>query len=270
MLEVGKVDLRFLRYPKQPSIRIEEPVGSDAYAMFDADAFEVGAAVDLRGDGTGARLGWTQLQTVDIDRAMYRGLTPAAGKVEICRDCSTSAPAKLCRDVSFANDVFTAPPGTQVGLGYTPQQPLNVALTSARLPGTVHVSHADKPAAWNQVVYYNGVTRHPNYLASALVEMEFCAVLLLKHKDGRLQQLAHFYWSLSWKNRFELVKHGQKTSVRRISGDEGNRITFKPFIDGPVTDAYLAALIATPTGQTCNKRAELRYNHPQVHQSAHW
>lgn len=271
MLEVGHVDLQFLRRPKPPSVRIEVPDRSASYVAFDADAFEVEAAVALRGDGTGARIGWTQLQTLEVDRAVYRGLTPDAGKVHVFRDRSKLGGVGPCRDVSFATDVFTAPPGTQRALGYTPLRPLNVALTAARLPGTVRVSHGDKPGQWYDALRDNDRTNKPNYLSWALVEMRFCAVLILQHKGGRLEQLKHFKWSLRWEDRFEPVRaNGKVATVRRVGGATGNRIAFEPFRDGPVTDGRLASLIAASTAQTCNKRGELRYNTPEVHNYASW
>ena len=272
MLEVGHVGLQFLRRPKPPSVRITEATKDfGAYAMFDADAFEVEAAVALRGDGTGARLGWTQLQTLDVDRALYRGLTPDAGRVQVWRERSKAATAPLCRDVSSASDVFTAPAGAKTALGYTPRHPFNVALTPVHLPATVPVSHGDKPGGWYAALQDNDRTRKPNYLSWALIEMRFCVVLLLQHKNGRVEQLKHFYWSLKWEDRFEPVKGGGEiTTVRRISGDDGHKMAFKQFVDGPVTDGRLAALIAAKTTQTCNKRAELRYNNPEVHHYARW
>lgn len=272
MLEVGHVALQFLRRPKHPSVRIPEPVkGFTPHVAFDADAFEVEAAVDLRGDTKGARLGWTQLQVTDINRALYKGATPDAGHVTVFRDRSTKAMARLCRDVSFANDVFTCPPGTRDGLGYTPQRPLNLDLTPVRAPATVRVSHADKPGDGWFIEWDNERTKRPNYLAWVLIEMQFCAVLLLRQPGGRLDQLKHFYWSLKWEARFEPALAGGKvTGVRQVGGDANNRATFQPFIDGPVTDSRLAEMIAARSGQTCNERAYLRNNNPEEHHYTRW
>ena len=271
-LEVDRVGMQFLRRPKAPSVRIGDPIpGVGPYVSFDADALEVEAAVGLRGNAIGARLGWTQLQSVDVNRALFRGLTREAGRVEVLRDQSKMATSRLCRDVSFASDVFTCPPGTQRGLGYTPQRPMNLDLTSVHLPGTVRVSHADKPSEGYIATQQNDRTKRPNYLAWALVEMQFCAVLLLKHRDHRLVQLGHFTWGLRWENRFEPVIQGRKvTNIRRTSGDSGNTVTVKPFVDRPVTDVRFAALINATNSQTCNERAYLRNNNPVVHQHLSW
>ncbi|RYF13435.1 MAG: hypothetical protein EOO77_15515 [Oxalobacteraceae bacterium] len=272
MLEVGRVALQFLRHPKAPSIRIPEPPkGMTPYVMFDSDAFEVEAAVDLRGDAKGARIGWTQLQTADVNRALYKGTTPDAGRVTVFRDRSTRAMARLCRDVSFASDVFTCPSNTTKGLGYTSLRPLNLDLTSVHFPATVRVSHADKPTDGWFTEVDNDRTRRQNYLAWVLIDMQFCAVLLLKQPGGRIEQLKHFYWGLKWEARFEPIVHNGKVGgVRQVGGGANNRATFKPFVDGPVTDPQLAALIAAPTGQTCNDRAYLRNNNPEVRNFAHW
>jgi hypothetical protein len=274
MLEVSNVALQFLRHPKPPTVRIETPSGTIPYVIFDADPFEIEASVTLRGasaDTAGPRLGWTQLQTLDVNRAAYRGQTSAAGRVEVFRDRSTKAMGNLCRDVSFASDVFTCPAGTRRGLGYTPRHAMNIDLGKERIPGTVLVSHADKPGDAYFTQYDNERTRQPNYLTWVMIEMQFCVVLLLKHRDGRLQQLKHFNWGLKLEDRFEPVLQGKTVaSVRRIGTGVNNRVTFKPFIDGPVTDGNIAALIAAPTGMTCNERAYLRNNNPQVRQHSSW
>ena len=275
MLKIGEVGLTFLKRPKRPTIRVETPgKGALSYASFDADAFEVEAAVELigsRSDGKGARLGWTQIQTVDVNRAVYKGATTEAGRTEVNRDRSTSAAGSLCRDVMSATDVFTCPPGTQRGLGYTPQKPMNFALDAVPIPSKVRVSHADKPGEGYLVEFENDRTRRINYLAWAKVEMQFCAVLILKRRDGSIEQLSHFYWSLNWEDRFEPLRRGSDvTGIRAVGAGDRNAMTFKPFVKGPVPDGRLQALITAAKVQTCNDRAYLRNNDPETVFHSRW
>lgn len=272
MLEVDKVSMQFVRRPKPPTVSIGASIpGVGPYASFEADAFEIEGIVSLRGRAAGARLGWTQIQTLDVNRAHFRGLTRDAGRIEMLRDESKAAISSMCRDVSVSSDVFTCPAGTRRGLGYTPRGPMNIDLTPMRTPGILRVSHADKPGEGYIATQRNDRTRQPNYLSWALIEMQFCAVLLMKQQDGALVQLGHFTWGLRWEDRFEPIVHGSSfAGIRRTTGDEGNKVSFQPFVVGPVDDARLARLISAPNAQTCNERAYLRNNHPVLRQHSTW
>ena len=228
-------------------------------AVFTCDFFEAVAEVDLQGGpsetGAGYRLGYTQLQWIETNRATYSGLTKADGWSEVKRDRPPARPAQACRDVALSTDPFTYPPGSQPLQGYAPQNLLNIDLaTVTTLPTTIKVSHADSPSDSWPTRRMNTKTNKPNFLDWAQLEFHFCSVLLIRRKDGTFHQLKCFYWNVHWNVNFTIAPTAGATgaTVSPVASSRKNVMNFGPIIEGAVTDHRFAALVSAANVSTCN------------------
>lgn len=232
---------------------------SGTQAIFTCDFFEIVAEVDLQGGatetGAGYRLGFTQLQWIETNRATYNSLTRGDGWSEVKRDRPPARAAQACRDVASSTDPFTYPTGSQPLQGYAPQNLLNVDLaTVSGFPKTVKVSHADSPSDSWPIHRINSHTGKPNYLEWAQLEFHFCTVLLVRRPDGTFHQVKHFYWNVHWNVNFIIVPVAGSSgaTVSPLPSSGKNVMNFGPFIEGAATDARFGSLITAAYVTTCN------------------
>jgi len=258
MFHVRESHLRFVVRPTTTAVTIVPPGGAGALAMFISPFFEVEGQVSFAqppAKAAGCRLGFTQLQWIETNRATFRGIGRGDGWSMLKRDRAPARPAQACRDVAFANDVFSYPPGAQGLVGYMPRHKLDLDLgTMVPLPTALFVSHADAPRDIFPTFRRNGRTGKLNYLDWAQLEFHFCTVMLLRRNDGTLHQLKHFYWNVHWNANFT-ASPGQGSApatVRPLPSAGRNIYNFGRVIDGAVTDSRFAALIGQAVTPTCN------------------
>lgn len=228
-------------------------------AVFTCDFFEVVADVDFTGGahetGAGYRLGYTQLQWIETNRATYSGLAKTDGWSEVKRDRPPARLAQACRDVMLSNDPFSYPAGSKPLNGYTPHHFLNVDLAGVSgFPKSVQVSHADSPSDRYPLQRLNVRTGKSNFLDWVQMEFHFCTVLMVKRQDGSYHQLKHFYWNVHWNANFVATAAfgGIGATVRFVPSAHKNVMNFGPFIEGAVSDVRFAALVSAPSVTTCN------------------
>ncbi|HVS34348.1 MAG TPA: hypothetical protein VMS17_02135 [Gemmataceae bacterium] len=143
-------------------------------------------------------LGFLQVRRVTTSWAWYKadwtdGAAANGGSILLQTGKPPAMPKQTCRDIGDGGPVgqmWYAPPGDARG--------------SARaFPQTLTANFNDEPKTNFPAVLLNSLTKHPNFLRDAEVELLFCTALALREPGGRFHILKHFYWNVLWQATFQ-------------------------------------------------------------------
>jgi hypothetical protein len=185
------------------------------------------------------KVGYMQVQTMEVNWAYYRGESDGDGcvfvdkvvnrKVGACRDVRTDGATLWYVASDNPNDCFAVP------------QDANAA---KKAPWTgIWFIFGDAPGGiWEYRTPNLQRRGAPNYLYEFRTAYEFLTVVVQQDEPGKLKFLRHFTWKVVWHGRSD-VKKGIATSARDFTLLKDSGFTRTAFTDGPPKNGAHVAIL---------------------------
>jgi hypothetical protein len=197
------------------------------------------------------KVGYMQLQTMEVNWAYYRGESDGDGCVFV--DKVVNRRVGACRDVKSEGALWYEISGNRDDC-YAVPQGINAA---KRAPwNDVWFVVGDSPTTdWAFEVPNNLRNGTPNYLYEFRAAQQFLTLVVQQDRSGRLSFLRHFTWKVVWHGRSERATGVAKSAMDfKLVKDSG--FTRGAFIDGaPGDGSYIRILNDEGVGPSANRIA---------------
>ena len=242
------VDIIPKKQPAGTAPKRVTPQGKPDIMHFDSDGFIAIGTACIRGDQVGEiagyTLGWIQCQLMETNWAIYRGLNEDDGSVLL--KYGWKPPMPVCRDTREKNAIL-------YDAAYDSGGANRFVVPKGLKEVVMACEFRDYPDDNFPIQQPNSLTKRPNFLQEAMVEVYFCTVLTLQEPGGPFQHLKHVYWNVRWHYSFTPPDAKGNPGVQLVKGQDAGKVC--DVQNGAPTDPQILDKLTDSKATNCNVRS---------------